>query len=651
MQSLYQRRASLRHMATRDGAKFTFYILFLIFIFGTILRLFSINYGLPYLYHPDEARIILDTFSMGHRLSLLPERPDYALLYRYFLLLIFGAYFILGKLLNIFSSPVDFAMQFLINPANIFLISRIVSVVFGAAIGILAYYLGRNSFGRKETGIIAFIFVMFEFQLFQHSQWALHSIVFSFFTLPAFYFMFRLIEQPAEKHFIYTGLFCGLAISIQNQGIFLIPSLIITYAISFRMHKNSISGKPFLKLLVSSLLVFIIFSLIGNLYWFFIFDKAWLKYRELVGVAKVGFSSAPPFDYNIVSMFWWFINELIRQDMVLGVIMVLGFFYACLRRTPQDFIYIAFVMSFLYFTSNWGFRQLHNNIALLPVMCLFGARFVTEAGGRFLKNIQNPLFKKVILVVFFLSVVAPLIYNILIAHSARLHKDTRILAKEWIEVNMPVGSKIGIDWSIFSVPLEGEIPFLLRNPIAEKYYENNIQPLLGDRYKEYLASKKTFKTYELMYWADKPIWPKDMPQEVIREAEKEAVYRDLYSRFIFKDMEEVINDGVEYLIITSYSWGFFLLNDSPYKKNLFNPFIKDNPVLNYSHADYYINDKRHGILFFLVQHGRVFYETLLYNKNPNIELIKEFYPTDNLGPDIKIYKINTANMAGKDSLG
>ena len=143
-----------------------------------------------------------------------------------------------------------------------------------------------------------------------------------------------------------------------------------------------------------------------------------------------------------------------------------------------------------------------------------------------------------------------------------------------------------------------------------------------------------------MHWADKPIWPEDMPQEVIREAEKEMVYRDLYSRFIFKDIKEITADGVEYLIITSYSWGFFLLNDSPYKKNLFNPFIKDKPVLNYSHTDRYIDDKRHGILFFLAKHGRVFYETLLYNKNPDIELIKEFYPADDLGPDIKIYKIN-----------
>lgn len=638
-------------MQVREEPRFLLlYVMLFIFILGAILRLLSINYGLPYLYHPDEARIILDTFSMGHRLSLLPERPDYALLYRYLLLIIFGMYYLIGYLFHIFSSPIDFAAQFLIDPTHIFLIARSVSVLFGTAMGVLAYYLGKNIFKRKEIGVVSSIFVLFEFQLLQHSQWALHSIVFSFFTLPAFYFMFRLIEKPAGKYFIYTGLFCGLAISIQNQGIFLIPSLILTYVMSFRMHKNSISGKQFLKLLTYSLLVFVFFSLIGNLYWFFIFDKAWLKYRELTGVTKVGFSSAPPFDYNIVSMFWWFIKELIRQDVFLGVIMVLGFFYACLRRTEQDFIYIAFVISFLYFTSNWGFRQLHNNIALLPVMCLFGARFVADGGGRFLKNIQSPLFKKTILAVFFLSVAAPLIYNILIAHSERLHQDTRILAKEWIEDNIPERSKIGVDWSIFSVPLEGEIPFLLRNPVAEKYYEGNMRPLLGDRYKQYLASKKTFKTYELMNWTDKPIWPEDMPQEVIREAEKEVVYRDLYSRFIFKDMEDVINDGVEYLIITSYSWGFFLLNDSPYKKNLFNPFIKDEPVLNYSHADRYINDKRHGILFFLVKHGRVFYETLLYNKNSNIELIKEFYPTNNIGPDIKIYKINTPGIHSKESL-
>ncbi|MDD5255809.1 MAG: hypothetical protein PHR11_07160, partial [Candidatus Omnitrophica bacterium] len=111
-------------------------IIFFLFVFALALclRLGGIGYGLPDLSHPDEARVILDTLSMGHRMSLLPERPDYALLYRYFLLFLFGVYFVIGKIAGAFKGTVDFALNFMINPSQIYLIARSVSVLAGTAI-------------------------------------------------------------------------------------------------------------------------------------------------------------------------------------------------------------------------------------------------------------------------------------------------------------------------------------------------------------------------------------------------------------------------------------------------------------------------------------------------------------------------------------
>lgn len=608
------------------------YFLFFILVLGFTLRLLGIGYGLPYLSHPDEARAILDTLSMGHRFSLLPERPDYALLYRYLLLFIFGICYFIGKFLGTFLTPYNFALKFFINHTNIYLIARLISVILGIGIGILAYIIGKKIFQKKEIGMAALIFALFEFQLLQHSQWAIYPIVLSFCTLPAFYYMFKLIGNPIKKNFFLSGLFCGLAISVQNQGVFLVPSLILTYMFTFNRHKKEIKLSQFSKLTGISLFLLVLFSLLGNFYWFFVFKKAWAKTVELWGVTRVGFSSSPPYHYNIFSMLWWFMNELIRQDMLLGIIMVLGFFYSLYKRTAYDIIYIIFIVIYLYFISNWGFRLLHNMLSLLPIMCIFGARFFVDLINKFFRN------KYCYLLASFL-IVLPLISDSLAVDIKKMRKDTRIIAKEWVEENIPRNSKIGVDWSIFSLPLEGDIPFLLRNPVAKKYYEENSEPILKEKYQEYLNSKISYKICELMYWSDEPIWPADMPKEVIKEAQKKLVYRDLYSKFIFQDMESIRDEGIEYLIITSYSWGFFLLNNDPYKKNLFNPFIKDRPYLNYSHTDHYINDKRHGIIFYLAKQGRNFYIPLLYNELSNIKLIKEFEPTNNLGPTIKIFKI------------
>ena len=130
------------------------------------LRVFGLNYGLPYLSHPDEARVILDTLSMGHRSSILPARPDYALIYRYLLLFVYGIYYLLGKLFHLFSGPYDLALKFLLNPTGIYLASRLVSVTFGVLTGVSAYLIGRDIFKSKEAGMVSLVFVLFEFQLF-----------------------------------------------------------------------------------------------------------------------------------------------------------------------------------------------------------------------------------------------------------------------------------------------------------------------------------------------------------------------------------------------------------------------------------------------------------------------------------------------------
>jgi len=606
------------------------YFLFIIFALGFTLRLLGISYGLPYLSHPDEARVILDTLSMGHRFSLLPFRPDYALIYRYFLLFIYGLYYLIGKVFNLFSGPYDFALKFLINPTNIYLISRFLSVLFGSLIAIPAYLIGEKIFQSEKIGVVSFIFVIFEFQLLQHSQWTLYPIFLSFFSLVVFYFIFRVIKKPTRGNFIFCGLFCGLAISVQNQGIFLIPPLIMAYILIFKLNIREIRLKLFFELVFISLSCLALFSLLGNLYWLFIFKKSLAKTLELWGVTRVGFSSAPPYSYNIISMFTWFITELIRQDLLLGIIMVFGLVYSIWRRKPYDYIFISFIIPYLYFISKWAFRNLHDMLSLLPIMCVFAARSIVELTERKLRTKY--------LYVVTLLIISPLFYQALLIDARKLKKDTRILAKEWIEKNIPAGSRIGVDWSVFSVPLENDTPFLLRNPIAKKYYEDNLKSFLGKGYQDYLDSKITYKTYELMLWTDLPLWPKDMPSKVIEEAQKYPVYRDLYSRFIFKDIDKVINDE-DYVILTSYTWGMFLGQTDKATTNFFNPFIKDRTYLNYAHSKYYIDDKRHGLIFYLIRQGRDFYEIVLNNKSNNFQLIKEFSPGNNLGPIIKIFKV------------
>jgi hypothetical protein len=593
-----------------------------------LVRLLGIKYGLPYLSHPDEARIILDTFSMGHRFSLLPEVPDYPLLYRYLLLLVYAVYFLLGRVFQVFSGSIDFALKFLINPAPVYLISRFLSVLFGTALAVPAYFLGKRLSGRIETGVIAAIFVLWEFQLLQHSQWALYSIILCFTVLMSFYYICSLIGSPRLRNFVWAGIWCGLSISVQNQGVFVLPSLFLSYILVF-FGKGGIGKKRVALYALVSLVVLGACSLIGNLYWLFIFQKSLNRMIWMVDVTRVGFSSQAPYAYNVFDMARWFAWELVRQDMLLGLIMVCGLVYALFTQRKIGAVITLFVLVHLYLVSNWGFRQLHDTITLIPVLCVLGAVFLTDIA----KN------KKAAFLIACLTVL-PLFLQALSIDIKKMRKDTRIQAKEWIEANIPSGARIGIDWPALSVPLESDVPFLLRTPMSEKYYDLYLRPAIGRQFQESIRLKPHYRTIEIKYNSQEPIWPKAMPKDVQLEASLKPVCRDLYSHFVFKAPDTIINqDKLDYLVINSYVWSMFLFDNDPYKRNLFKPYILDRLEQNFRHSTQYIDDKRHGYLFYLAQQGRDFYLPLLNQELPEFKLVKEFIPQDNFGPEIRIYQV------------
>ncbi len=616
-------------MSRKAKVLFIFGVLFLAFI----LRLLGIGYGLPDLSHPDEARVILDTLSMGQRSSLLPQRPDYALLFRYFLLFLFGVYYLLGNLIGVFKDSADFALQFMIDPGRIYLLARFVSVFFGTALGAAAYFLGKKIFQSESIAITALVFTLFEFQLLQHAQWAIYPVFFCFFTLTAFYCMFKFLRSSRAKDFAMAGAACGLAISAQNQGVYLIPSLLLSLFLNFRRSRGKLPYGEALKRWGLCLICLCVFSLLGNFYWFFIFKKAFVKTMELAGVTRVGFSSAAAYQYNFFSMCWWFLQELARQDGVLGIVIGLSIFYAIYKHTEYDLLYLLFLCVYLWVNARWGFRLMHDVISLLPISCVFAARFLVEASKKYIK--KTPYYALASLLI-----VLPLINDALRADIRKLHKDTRQIARDWIEHNIAAGAKIAIDWPIYTAPLKSEIPFLFWNPVAKKYFATMLPQPIKERCRQYLKTQKTYQLTELMYATDEPVWPLDMPAQALEKAKQQYVYRDLYSRFNFRGIDEMKDEGVQYLVIDSFCWGVFLLDGEPDKTNLFNPYFKDRPRFTYYHLDRYIDDGRHGLIYFLARGGRNFYRPLLAGQAAGARLIKEFRPErENLGPTIKIFEL------------
>ncbi|MBI1911176.1 MAG: glycosyltransferase family 39 protein [Deltaproteobacteria bacterium] len=595
---------------------------------GLALRLWGIGYGLPFIFHPDENRQVLDALGMAERMSPIPEEFSYPVLHKYMLVLVNGIYFSTGRLLGWFSSPADFALKFLTGESKVFLLGRLLSAFGGTALGLCTYFICKRLYSVR-AGFIGLAYSLGMFHLIQHSQWAIADIFLALFTAAALYFIV-LSSGEFNRNTLLAFLFTGLAISTKPQGVLLLVPFAVSQFFALRQSGSLLNYEFFSKRAVG-VLVLLIVSLLGNLSWLFRFSESFEKFKMLSQVAKLGISSVEPFTPGFMSLIGWFAKEMIRQETVLGFVLICGAAYALMKRSRQDLIFLSYAAVFMLALRDWAIRYLHLFVALFPVLCILAARFTEDFMSRL--AIRRPLAIAAVI-----AVVLPSVAGSIEASALKSRPDTRLYAKDWIEINLPAGAVIAMDWYEFAVPVYSDIPNNLLNPKALKYYEQKVPERIRAGYSEFLKDKPKYKMLPVIYTTDAPNWPDGMDSNAKQTASSKEVYRELYSVFNFRSVEELKELGADYLIISSYGYTNFLLDNDPEKKGEFNYLFKEDLLSFNRQSDIYINDGKFGLLFYLNKRARDFYEPLLRSRKAR--LIKEFAPDgSNTGPIIKIYRL------------
>lgn len=349
-----------------------------------------------------------------------------------------------------------------------------------------------------------------------------------------------------------------------------------------------------------------------------------------MGVAQVGFSSEAPFSHTLGSMFSWFVREIVRQDWILGFVMILGLGWALIRHSIKDLLFLTYVIVVLWFFSNWGFRYLHDVLALLPLLCLWGADMIFTL-------VFRKRYPTVVGAMVILSVTVPSLYRAISENQRKNIIDTRIEARKWVESHVSSGKKIAVDWAVLSVPIPSKLPWMLQNRIARGYYETHFSEEFRDAVSKSIP-EPTYDVSSIKMALEEPLWPQSMPDSIRERAKKREVFLDLYRNFHFKSLLELKKEGIDYVVISSYAYAHFLRDGEPGKEHMFDIGTLDEHDKSIRHSDHFIDDDRHGFLFFLVEEGRSFYKPLLDNVSSDAKLIQEFFPKDGqLGPIIKIY--------------
>lgn len=403
---------------------------FFVLLIAFLLRFWGAGFGLPYLYHADEPVVVNHALAYGTG-DLNPHFFNIPPLISYLLFACYGIYYLIGRGIGLFHSLRDFETLFYADPSSFYWIARMIfGVMLGTASVYFLYRLGRR-FWNSATGLWAAALLAVNFLHARDSHYIYVDIPLLFVMLIGFGFFFRIAERaagarttvqsPFLEH-VFAGSLIGIAVATKYNGVFLaVPYLWIT-----------LRSRPWRKCLGawvwSGSAAIITFAVLNP---YAILDHSFFmkELAEQAATNRGGFPWFYHFNYSLVGAMGIFL---------LGVA-VAAWIRGFLSKNLSAQALSVFVLVYYFVIYRWGQPYDRYALPLIPPLCVLTALFLVD-----LKDRWRPYGKKIFLAVIILCLL-PSALKILCWNKIMAGKDIRTEAKEWIEENIPAGSRLALD--------------------------------------------------------------------------------------------------------------------------------------------------------------------------------------------------------------
>ncbi len=438
-------------------------------ILSLILNLWGISYGLPNRYYPDEGRIVNNALAFGMG-DLNPHYFNYPALAMYLLFGLYGTYFILGHLAGIFASAGDFQLLFFSDPSSFYLIGRTANALAGTAAVFLIYKLGAETYRGRKVGLLAAALVATLPYFVYYSHFIVTDVLQLIFVLGSYIFIIRILRTGKLRNYFWSGALAGLGTATKYSPAALILPIALAHILYLvgKRERPSFSRLIFPPALAGVCLV--LFFFIGSPYNFLDYRSFLdsLQFRSLLGEQGTwGTGTGTAWLIYPKIIFFHRFTIFNRLDPV-GFVFVGGLIWAAAKRKKEDFLFLLYPLLVYLMMGSWSFGSNRYSLPLIPFLALWGARAVVEAGQVLRIRIPGEGQRK--LAVGGLNGFIALVLILSLANSAlgnrRLtDKDTRTLARGWIESNIPPGTKIALEWDTEATVQLWETPDDIRTKI------------------------------------------------------------------------------------------------------------------------------------------------------------------------------------------
>jgi 4-amino-4-deoxy-L-arabinose transferase-like glycosyltransferase len=413
-----------------------------ILILGLGLRLWGINFGLPFMYHPDEGvpvRIALRFVQTG---NLNPEFFHWPSLLFHLNALAYGAFYLGGWLTGRFTHPTDLGYpdyeMMAVGRANlpeIFLIGRGLAAVIGALAIVLVFLIARAWRGKRVAAIIAAIFLAVEATSIKHSHFIRPDILAIFCALIATWFAIKVADDPRLKNYALAGIGIGLTAASKYNAALIFVALVAAHLLRFGW--RGIARK---EIYIAGGISVATFLLLDP---YVILD--WQRFTKM----------GPGDDLNIYSTghpgaegdsFQWYVGFLFGALGWLVPLALAEAAWVLRARDRKGIALLAFPVVYFIFICQFTVHYDTTILPIVPFVLIFAAQFLARACeflARRLSARRGALTALLAIVVAISS--APSLSAAIAADARLVQPDGREQAREWIHANLPRGARVALE--------------------------------------------------------------------------------------------------------------------------------------------------------------------------------------------------------------
>lgn len=411
-------------------------------------RLVGIGWGLPPIYHVDESWFA----GLAAKHFQGNWDPDFFHVPSLFSYMVAGAwnlYYWTGKALGEFESRADFMEAYQRDATTFIILGRLITVLFGLGSVAVLFLIGREMFGRR-AGLLAALLLALSPDHVKISHDMVPDVTMVFFLLPSFFFIWKVYVRGRTADYLLAGAFAGLAFTTKYGGLFLFLPLVLAHAFRLAERKKPVWRFVLDARLIGAGLVFLAVFVLGTPYAVLNFQRFKMDFlwqsQHLTSAGHFGTSQATPawlfylrhgFRENVGSLAQW----LCLGGVVLGLV----------RLRKRDVLLLSMPLTMFVMIGSWKAYATRYLLPLAPFFILAAAvflDFLLERVGPGLSRLRLPDragLRNGLAAVLAAAFIVPNLIRVARFDAQLTEPDTRALAEDWVNKNIPPRTRIAIE--------------------------------------------------------------------------------------------------------------------------------------------------------------------------------------------------------------